>query len=277
MDPDRDLDKCNEIVLKLVNEVGEIISTRSANRKSFICKSSDIDLVTETDIEVENHLKTNLLKKFPSHKFIGEEECSSGQKAELTDAPTWIIDPVDGTMNFVHGFPHSCISIALVVDKVIEIGIIYNPMLNQKFTARRGRGAFLNGEKISVSCEKELKKALVVSEFGTSRDAEKIKVVHENFQRISVLAHGVRCLGSAALNMAMVALGAADVNYEMGIHCWDVAAGYIIVREAGGVVVDTSGGDFDMMSRRVLAASSEELAKEVSRNLTQFQPLPRDD
>ncbi|XP_073843268.1 inositol monophosphatase 1-like [Musca autumnalis] len=273
-----DLEKCFEVVSELVNKAGDIIAHRNETRQEFVCKQGDIDLVTETDKEVENLLMNGIKEQFPDHKFIGEEESSAeGAPKKLTDAPTWIIDPVDGTMNFVHAFPHSCISVGLVVNKVTELGIVYNPMLKQRFTARRGQGAFYNGKAIKVSGQKDLAKALITSEFGTTRDPEKMKVVNENFQKMAAKAHGIRVLGSAALNMSMVALGAADANYEFGIHAWDVCAGDLIVREAGGVVIDPAGGDFDMMSRRVLAASSIELAQEISKTLTQFYPQPRDD
>ncbi|XP_055911393.1 inositol monophosphatase 1 [Eupeodes corollae] len=274
---DKDVQKCFEVALELVYKAGNIILERKNSRKSFVCKEGDIDLVTETDKQVEKLLMNGLKAQFKSHKFIGEEESAGGVTARLTDAPTWIIDPVDGTMNFVHGFPHSCISIALVINQVTEIGIVYNPMLNQKFTAIRGEGAFYNDKLINVSGEKDPKKALVTSEFGTTRDPEKLKVVIENFNKMAALVHGIRSLGSAALNMVMVAMGAADVNYEFGIHAWDVAAGDLIVREAGGVTIDPAGGEFDMMSRRVIAASSMELAQEIAKNLTQFYPQPRDD
>ncbi|SPP85337.1 blast:Inositol monophosphatase 1 [Drosophila guanche] len=215
---------------------------------------------------------------FPDHKFIGEEESSTEAGVnKLTDAPTWIIDPVDGTMNFVHAFPHSCISVGLKVNKVTEIGMVYNPILEQRFTARRGHGAFYNGRRIQVSGQQELSKALVTSEFGTTRDEAKMEVVNENFAKMAKHVHGLRVLGSAALNMSMVALGAADANYEFGIHAWDVCAGDLIVREAGGVVIDPSGGEFDIMSRRVLAAASPKLAQDISKLLTQFHPQPRDD
>lgn len=124
------------------------------------------------------------------YSFIGEEETSEGKKADLTDLPTWIIDPVDGTMNFVHSFPHSCISIALLVNKTPQIGIIYNPILNQKFTAIKGEGAFLNGRKIQVSGQTALEKALITTEFGTSRDIEKMEVTMENIRKIAGAAHG---------------------------------------------------------------------------------------
>ncbi|XP_063701504.1 inositol monophosphatase 1 [Culicoides brevitarsis] len=277
MDPDRDLDACYEHVMKLVDEVGDIISSRFfAPKAKVVTKSSNIDFVTETDQQVEKHLMDGITAKFPSHKFIGEEETSEGKAAELTDAPTWIIDPVDGTMNFVHGFPHSCVSIALLVDKVTEIGIVYNPVLNQKFTARRGKGAFLNGKEIHVSSVTSLADALICTETGTSRDEQKMVVVMENLNKLTRIANGIRCLGAAALNICMVALGGADCYFEFGLHAWDMAAGELIVREAGGVSLDPSGGALDLMSRRCLVAASQELANELIPQLTQYHPLPRD-
>ncbi|RZF42772.1 hypothetical protein LSTR_LSTR013361, partial [Laodelphax striatellus] len=144
------IDKFFDAAMKYDLRGGELI--RKANEessKSFETKSSAIDLVTKTDKAVEKLLIEGLSKDFPDHKFIGEE--SSDSKITLTDAPTWIIDPVDGTMNFVHGYPNVCISIALVIKKVTEIGIIYNPFINWNLTAKRGRGSFLNDKKISVS------------------------------------------------------------------------------------------------------------------------------
>lgn len=122
--------------------------------------------------------------------FIGEESTSEGAKCELTDSPTWIIDPVDGTLNFVHSFPHSCISIALLVKKEAEIAIIYNPVLKQRFSARRGQGALYNGDPIHVSDKKDLSQALVITEFGTSRDDKKLDINIENFRKILQTTHG---------------------------------------------------------------------------------------
>lgn len=153
-------------------------------------KSSEIDLVTETDQQVEKLLIDGLSKQFVDHKFIGEESVAGGSQCVLTDTPTWIIDPIDGTMNFVHSFPHSCISIALFVNQKPEIGIIYNPMLNQLFTARKGKGAYLNGKSIRVSGKTNFSDALIMMEFGTSRDPEKGKVVLENQKKLMPQVHG---------------------------------------------------------------------------------------
>lgn len=166
------------------------MASRNSQRKTVQIKSHPTDFVTETDQQVEKLLIDGIREKFPDHQFIGEEGHSDGQKAVLTNAPTWIIDPIDGTMNFVHSFPQSAVSIALLVNKVTEIGICYNPVLGQKFTARRGQGAFYNGKQIHVSEEKDLSKALVMVEFGTNRGGEKIKVIMENLNNLIWKTHG---------------------------------------------------------------------------------------
>ncbi|XP_076656084.1 inositol monophosphatase 1-like [Halictus rubicundus] len=266
------IDECYMTVLRLVKEAGSIVREKINQPQDPMIKSCEVDLVTEWDQKVEKLLVEGISSKFPDHKFIGEEESSLGGKIEFTDAPTWIIDPIDGTMNFVHSLPHTCISIALVINKVTEIRVVYNPILEQFFTARKGQGAFLNGAPIRVSGEKELRKALVMMEMGTSRDPEKMKVVLANANNIPAQVHGIRALGSAALNMCMVAMGGADVSFEFGIHAWDIAAGDIIVREAGGVCIDPAGGPFDLMSRRALCASTMELAQSLAEILVQYYP-----
>lgn len=266
------IDEYFDVALMLVKSAGNLMTEHLSGCKVFEIKSCDIDLVTVVDQKVEETLIGGLSSKFPTHKFIGEESVAGGAKCVLTDDPTWIIDPVDGTMNFVHGFPHSCISLGLTINKESVVGIIYNPFLNQLFTAKKGQGAFLNGRQIHVSNVKEVKDALVTFEAGTSRDEEKRTIVLENLRRVITKAHGMRSLGSAALNMAMVAMGGADVNFEYGIHAWDIAAGDIIVREAGGVCIDPAGGPFDILSRRVLCAATPELAKEITTMLVQFYP-----
>ncbi|XP_011495514.1 PREDICTED: inositol monophosphatase 1-like [Ceratosolen solmsi marchali] len=268
-----ELDGYYEAVLELVKQGGNLIRENISRQKTVLIKSCDVDLVTETDQMVEKLLINGISAKFPNHKFIGEENTAeSNHRVELTDAPTWIIDPVDGTMNFVHAMPHTCISIALYINKRPEIGIVYNPVLEQFFSARRGEGAFYNGAQIRVSGEKDLNKALVMMELGTSRDSQKMKIVMENLKTLTPLVHGTRALGSCALNMCMVAMGAADLMHEFSIHIWDIAAGDLIVREAGGVCIDPAGGDLDPLSRRVLCASSPELAQQVTKILVQYYP-----
>lgn len=166
-----------------------MVKQRIAENKKVELKSGDIDLVTETDQQVEKLLIAGLSKQFPNHKFIGEESVAGGSRCDLTNAPTWIIDPIDGTMNFVHTFPHCCISIGLFIEQKPTIGIVYNPNLEQLFTAIKGRGAFLNGKKIHVSGQKELSKAMVCYENGSSREPAKLKVLIENYQTLLPIVH----------------------------------------------------------------------------------------
>ncbi|XP_043231254.1 inositol monophosphatase 1-like isoform X3 [Amphibalanus amphitrite] len=270
-----DLELCLSTALKLAREAGGMIKDAFKKKKNVMLKASPIDLVTETDEAVEKFLFSELRKVFPQHRYIGEESVAAGAKVDFTDAPTWIIDPVDGTMNFVHSFPFTCVSIGLTVNKEPVIGVIYNPILDHMYHARKGHGAFLNDEKITVSGETDLSKSLVIGEMGTSPIPEKRECVFENARILVGKAHGYRFLGSAALCMCLLAEGGADVYYTFGVYCWDVAAGCVICREAGGVVLDTAGGEFDLLSRRVLCASSPSLGQEVASLLHQYQP-PRD-
>lgn len=137
-------------------------------------------MVTETDQKIEKFLIQNLLKHFPEHKFIGEESVAGGSKCNLTDDPTWIIDPIDGTTNFIHSFPHVCVSVGLFINKIPEIGIVYNPTLNRMFTAKKGKGAFLNEEPIKVSGNTALSQALVMTEYVGTRDTERANITLEN-------------------------------------------------------------------------------------------------
>ncbi|XP_068631916.1 inositol monophosphatase 1 [Battus philenor] len=266
------IDDYFEVAVELVKSAGEFIKQHTSGCKSYEVKSCDIDLVTEVDKKVEQFLIEGLSKQFPTHKFVGEEAVADGAKVEFTDDPTWFIDPVDGTMNFIHGFPYSCISVGLHVEKEPVIGIVYNPIVDKLYTAKSGQGAFLNGQPIHVSKVNELRNALVGFETGTSRDEEKKEVVLENFKLMVKHAHGIRAVGSAALNMALVAEGKLDAYFEFGIHAWDIAAGIVIVREAGGVCVDPTNAPLHTLRRKVLCTASPDLAQEIASIIKQYTP-----
>ncbi|GBM47239.1 Inositol monophosphatase 1 [Araneus ventricosus] len=266
-----EIDEYYNVAVKLAQTAGEVIRKAIDEKKNVETKASAVDLVTETDKKVEELLRAGFSSHFPDHCFIGEE--SEGGK--LTDAPTWIIDPVDGTMNFVHRFPYNAVSIGLAVNKQIVLGVVYNPVLDRMYTGIRGKGAFLNGKKLQVSNVQELSQALVITEFGSTRTQENMDHLFTNVKTVVEKAHGIRMMGSAALNMCAVAAGEADAYFEYTIHCWDMAAGKIIVEEAGGTCIDPEGGDLDIMSRRVICASSSALAKTLSKELKHLQ-FPRD-
>jgi len=183
-----------------------------------------------------------------------------GERIIWTDAPTWIVDPIDGTMNFVHGFPFVAFSIALAMYQRPVVGVVYNPVLNRMYTGIRGHGAWLNSVPMRCpSAPLSLSSLLLITEFSSNPIMKLTSIA-----RLAPEIRGVRALGSAALNLCMVAEGAADAYWEMGIHCWDVAAGAVVLEECGGWLVDGGGWwgkearkgkakPFDMRSRKLLA------------------------
>ncbi|RXN01084.1 Inositol monophosphatase 1 [Acipenser ruthenus] len=209
--------------------------------------------------------------------FIGEESVAAGESSILTDNPTWIIDPIDGTTNFVHRFPFVAVSIGFAVKKELEFGVVYSCMDDKMYTARKGRGAFCNGVQLKVSGQEDITKSLIITELGSNRNPDTVRRVLANMDRLlCVPVHGIRAVGTAAVNMCLVATGGADAYYEIGIHCWDMAAAAVIVTEAGGVVMDVTGGPFDLMSRRLITASSRAIGERIAKELQAF-PCERDD
>lgn len=240
-------------------------------------KSSPVDLVTETDQKVEQLIISSIKEKYPTHSFIGEESVSAGAPSILTDSPTWIIDPIDGTTNFVHNFPFVSVSIGFTVKKEIQFGIVYSCIEDKMYTARKGKGAFCNGIPIKVSGQEDINQSLLLTEVGFKSDPEQFKIMLANIKTIlTIPVHGIRSPGSAAINMCLVACGSADAYYHMGIHCWDMAGGAAVVTEAGGVIMDISGGPFDLMSRRLIVASSRAIAERLVKEIIEFD-VGRDD
>ncbi|XP_034945787.1 inositol monophosphatase 2-like [Chelonus insularis] len=264
MTTQQELDHCYDFVMKLTIESAKIIREAIQGKKTIETKAGDWDLVTQYDKKVEAVLIAGLAKEFPAHKFIGEETVSkTNVLPELTATPTWIIDPIDGTTNFVHAFPHTCISIALAVNRELEIGIVYNPVLEQMFTARRGRGAYLNGKRIKSSDVSDLRHSLVCIEASYAAIEDIRDILLGRIEAFVSIAHGIRTLGSAALTLCHIAMGAAEVYHTDNLMPWDVAAGVLIIREAGGSVIDTSGDKFDIMKPKVLAMGTRKLESEL--------------
>ncbi|XP_073273910.1 inositol-phosphate phosphatase-like isoform X2 [Primulina huaijiensis] len=218
--------------------------------------AGEVDLVTETDKKCEDLIFYHLKQQFPEHKFVGEETTAACGATELTEEPTWIVDPLDGTTNFVHGFPFVCVSIGLTIGRIPTVGVVYNPIMDELFTAIRGKGAFLNGKAIKVSSQTELVKALLATEVGTKRDKATVDETTNRINSLLFKVRSVRMCGSCALNLCGIACGRLDLFYELGFGGpWDVAAGAVIVTEAGGLVFDPSGKDFDITSQRVAASN----------------------
>ncbi|KAG2273414.1 hypothetical protein Bca52824_067969 [Brassica carinata] len=227
-----------------------------------------VDLVTETDKGCEELVFNHLKQLFPNHKFIGEETTAANGVTELTDEPTWIVDPLDGTTNFVHGFPFVCVSIGLTIGKVPVVGVVYNPIMDEMFTGVQGKGAFLNGKPIKVSTQSELVTALLLAEAGTKRDKATLDDATNRINSLLTKVRSLRMGGSCALDLCGVACGRGDIFYEIGFGGpWDIAAGIVIVREAGGLIFDPSGKELDITSQRIAAsnASLKELFVEALR------------
>ncbi|KAM6141699.1 inositol monophosphatase 1 isoform 2-T2 [Phoenicopterus ruber ruber] len=206
-----------------------------------------------------------------SHCFGGES--GGGRRGDLL----LLMRPIWPACSFRERFPFVAVSIGFVVNKKIEFGIVYSCIEDKMYTARKGKGAFCNGQKLQVSGQEDITKSLLVTELGSNRDPEAIKIILSNMERLlSIPIHGIRAVGTAAVNMCLVATGGADAYYEMGIHCWDMAGAGIIITEAGGVLLDVSGGPFDLMSRRIIAASSRAVGERIAKAL-QIIPLKRDD
>jgi myo-inositol-1(or 4)-monophosphatase len=261
--------------IEVAIEGGKMMTAAVGKNKYVDTKSSMTDLVTETDRGVEAFLFGEIKKKYPTHQTIGEE--SSSVKKPWTDAPTWIIDPVDGTMNFVHTNPFCCVSIGVTYKKETVIGIVYNPFTQQLFTAKKGCGSFCNGKPISVRPCNGLSEALVVAELGSDRNPDRVHCVSENLKSVMWSCHGLRAMGSAAMNICFIASGFADAYWEFGLHIWDMVAADIILREAGGVTYDTKLGPLDLCSRRLIASGTEVVAQELGKALKVHLDLERDD
>jgi len=233
-------------------------AARAASSTTSKAKATDRDLVTETDGAAEAAVRAVVTAAFPTHAFIGEEDnaAAGGAPPVLTDAPTWIVDPLDGTTNFVHGWPVVSVSIALVVRREPVVGVVFNPVTNEFFAATKGEGATRNGEPCAPSPVTDLSTALICTELGVSRDPAVAAAVLGRVAALTAATRSLRSGGCCSLGLCSVACGRLDVFYEIGFGgAWDVAAGALIVREAGGRVLDPAGGAWDMMGRRVLAGA----------------------
>ena len=225
----------NEISL-LVKECGRVILNADREKMAIDIKSGVADLVTEYDKNIQNQLETGLKKILPEAKFIGEE----GSSDKLTDdGYAFIVDPIDGTTNFIKDYHHSAISVALLKGKEVVAGVVYNPYLDEVFHAIKGQGAFCNGKKI-IGSDRPIDTAHVLfgsSPYDKNLLTKTIEILSEYFYK----ALDIRRSGSAALDLCWVACGRAELYFELQTSPWDFAAGKLLVEEAGGVVTTLDG------------------------------------
>ncbi|XP_023303038.2 inositol monophosphatase 2 [Lucilia cuprina] len=260
------IDELYDFIYPLALKAGEILMEGyNLNTKKVDIKTDFYDVVTDYDNRIEDFLWSEILKKYPEHKFIGEEDTAKNNNItkELTNAPTWIIDPIDGTSNFIAQIPHTCVSIGLSINKEIVLGVVNVAPQNKIYTTKLGQGAFCNGQRISVSkCEK-MNDANVSYEVSLLH-AKKIRNKH--IKRIYYIASQARRLLSYSCvvdALCMVAAGNLDAFHIEDMYPWDCAAGYLLIKEAGGVVTHPYGGKFDIMKPDLICAGTEKLRLEI--------------
>ena len=238
------------IAVKAARRAGSIITRASEDIGSLTVNDKGYnDFVTEVDLASEKEIIRVLKASYPEHAFLGEETGLSNQADNI-----WIIDPLDGTTNFLHGFPQYCVSIALEEKGEITQAVIYDPNRNDLFTATKGQGAYLNQRRMRVSNKSKLKESILGTGFPF-RDFQHLPVYLKIFEEVVRGTSGVRRPGSAALDLAYVAAGWFDGFFEINLSKWDIAAGGLLVTEAGGIVSDFSEKDGWLESGNIVATN----------------------
>lgn len=232
--------QASKVILRYVDQMDKVqVSEKSEN-----------DFVTQVDQQSEAIIINEIRKSYPNHPMLAEE--SGDIPGKQTDF-CWIIDPLDGTRNFKHGFSHFCISIALMIRNQPEIGVVYDPIRQDLFTATRGQGAYLNSRRIRVSQTKKLQSALIGTGFPILKsDAT---TYFQQFETVFMQCADIRRTGSAALDLAYVAAGKLDGFWQSGLQIWDIAAGALMIKEAGGAITDFHDGDTYLHQGQVLAGN----------------------
>jgi myo-inositol-1(or 4)-monophosphatase len=237
------------IAIDVARDAGRFLIDRFGSALDVRHKG-EVDLVTEADEGAEALIVEKLRHYFPDDRIMAEEGTggSAGDAARV-----WIVDPLDGTTNFAHAYAVFAVSIALEVDGEVAVGVVYAPALNELFTAAAGQGAFLNGKPIRVSSTRDLGQGLVCTGFPYDRDL--VRAALPFFERVVVKAQGVRRDGAAAVDLCYTAMGRFDGFWEQGLQPWDVAAGSLILAEAGGRLTDYRGGSFAVRGAEIVATN----------------------
>lgn len=239
--------KAGSVIMRALNEPAKI----------KVASKGPLDFVTNVDKKAEEAIMYAISRAYPSHSFMGEE---SGEILNANKDHLWIIDPLDGTTNFIHGYPHFAVSIALQVKGRIEHGVIYDPVRQDIFCASRGQGAQLNNRRLRVSSATSLNKTLVA--FNLTRPKECLAQHLDLLSSLTGKVAGIRNSGSAALDLGYLASGALDAFWHTGLQSWDIAAGALIANEAGAVVTDITGGT-DYLTKGNIIAANPKLVKQI--------------
>jgi myo-inositol-1(or 4)-monophosphatase len=258
-----------EFAIDTARRAGQVLCRFSRQRHTVSSKSTEIDLVTEADLASEQLIVDAIRGQFPAHKVLSEEGLGDLQSMARDIPWLWLVDPLDGTVNYAHGFPIWGVSLSLAEGGQVILGVIYDPLRDQMFWAERGQGAWCNGERICVSTTKRLQDALVATGFAYRRATLADNNLAE-FGAIMPRVQGVRRAGAAILDLALLATGRLDAYWEMHLQPWDWAAGWLLVEEAGGLVTDVRGGPWALGMNNI-AASNGHLHDELLAVLQQAQ------
>ena len=243
------------IAVKAARRAGALINRAALEGGLEVRAKNRNDFVTQVDKAAENAIIDIIRRAYPEHAFLAEESgASAGARPEFQ----WVIDPLDGTTNYIHGFPQYCVSIALEHKGVLTQAVVYDPAKNELFTASRGRGAFLDDRRMRVSKCTQLADALVGTGFPF-KELERIDLYMRQLRTLMGGCAGVRRAGAAALDLAYVAAGRLDAFWEMGLSRWDMAAGALLIQEAGGLVSDLGGQPGFLDSGEIAAAAPKVL------------------
>jgi myo-inositol-1(or 4)-monophosphatase len=239
------------IAVRAARRAGSIINRAALDGSGYEVRSKRLnDFVTKVDHAAEEAIIDTVRKAYPDHAVLAEESGVTAGRGEYQ----WIIDPLDGTTNFIHGFPQYCVSIAIRHREALAHGVIYDPVKNELFTASKGRGAYLNDRRIRVSKCIRLADALVGTGFPF-KELNRINVYVQQMRNLMAKSAGVRRAGAAALDLAYVACGRLDAFWELGLSPWDMAAGALMIQEAGGLVGDLRGESVYLESGEICAAT----------------------
>ncbi len=249
------------VAINCAAKAGEWIKSKLGNYEKLDIKTSSHDLVTEVDKGAEKLIRRLIMTHFPDHSFLGEESTGVGAAAATSALNEvkqsdylWIVDPIDGTTNFVHGLPLYSVSIALAHKGEVIVGVIYDPARDELFVAEKGKGAYVHGVRMKVSQEEKLESSLIATGFPTDRDVL-LPLNLAGIQAVAPRVRNIRTIGSAALSLAYVATGRLSGFWELNLNAWDLAAGVLLIQESGGKVTDTAGNPYHLGVRHVLATN----------------------
>lgn len=245
-----ELPRVREVGIAAAQAAGELLASRIDSIREVRHKGV-VDLVTDVDVASEQLISRTILAAFPSHTILGEEGGAHGGDDSRF---RWLVDPLDGTTNYTHGFPLFCVSIGFEAHGELRFGAVFAPYVNELFVAEAGGGATLNGRPVHVSEVTELRQAMVATGFPYDRDGPLVRAL-QSFDILSHRSQAVRRVGSAALDLCYVACGRFDAYWEHIVKPWDLAAGALIAREAGGLVSAPDGSAFDVDGGEVLASN----------------------